>query len=232
MLRQPGRRSGLQLDLVIFDCDGVVADSEVLSATVLIEQLAALGIDVSPGYVRQYFLGRSFPTVAGLIRDRFRRPLPDDFEAQYRRRLLERYETELHPTPGLMPILSSLTVPVCIASSSSPPRVARTLQILGLAGRFGGNVFTASQVARGKPAPDLFLFAADSMGVPPSRALVVEDSRPGIDAGLAAGMRVLHFTGGSHLRGAPDQVADVRSFDNWSEFPQLLLDLEQGAEQP
>lgn len=223
--------AGLNLDLVIFDCDGVIADSEVLSASVLIEQLAALGIAIGPEDVRRDFLGRSFPTVATLIRDRFGQPLPDDFEASYRRRLLHRYATDLRPTPGVMPVLAALRLPACVATSSSPPRVARTLQLLGLAGRFGPHVFTASQVARGKPAPDLFLFAAARMGVPPSRALVIEDSPPGIAAGLAAGMRVLHYRGGAHLRGCPGTASGsgVRRFDNWAEFPQLLQEIEEGA---
>lgn len=217
-------------DLVIFDCDGVIADSEMLSAAVLIEQLAALGIAMSNEDVRRDFLGRSFPTVAGLIRDRFGRPLPADFESSYRRDLLVRFESDLRTTPGFGAMLAGLEVPCCVATSSSPPRVARTLQLLGLDGRFGPHVFTASQVAHGKPAPDLFLFAAARMEAPPARVVVVEDSPPGIAAGLAAGMRVLHYRGGAHLRGLPaGETPGVVNFDNWGNFPQLLSDPRQGA---
>lgn len=218
--------------LVIFDCDGVIADSEILSASVLIAQLAGLGLEVSAEDVRRNFLGRSFPTVAGLIRDRFGTPLPGDFEAEYRRILLDRFATELRPTPGFGPMLDALALPCCVATSSSPQRVTRTLDLLGLTERFGAHVFTASQVARGKPAPDLFLFAADRMGVAPARALVVEDSPPGLVAAIAAGMHVLHYRGGAHLAGVPPVGGEVRSFDNWADFAQLLAETPQGAAAP
>ncbi|MGR3199410.1 MAG: HAD family hydrolase [Paracoccus sp. (in: a-proteobacteria)] len=218
----------MRIDLIIFDCDGVIADSEILSAEVLIDQLAQLGIDITLDDVRHDFLGRSFPTVAASIRDRFARALPDDFEASYRARLLDRFATELAPTPGIDAVLRALRRPVCVATSSSPPRVARTLQLLGLADRFGPHVFTASQVAHGKPAPDLFLFAAAKMGCDPDHALVIEDSVPGLQAARAAGMRALHYAGGAHLAGhaAPD---GARSFADWREFPALLASVERDA---
>ncbi len=216
----------MRVDLIIFDCDGVIADSEVLSAQVLIDQLARLNIVVTPDDVRRDFLGRSFPTVAAAIRDRFALTLPDDFEATYRARLLARFDAELRTTPGFAAILARIRLPVCVATSSSPPRVARTLAVLGLAQRFGAAVFTASQVARGKPAPDLFLFAADRMGVDPAHALVIEDSQPGLLAARAAGMRVLHYRGGAHLAGQP--AAD-EGFDCWSQFPDLLARLQVPA---
>ncbi|MFC0202147.1 HAD family hydrolase [Paracoccus rhizosphaerae] len=218
----------MRIDLIIFDCDGVIADSEILSAEVLIDQLAQLGIDITLDDVRRDFLGRSFPTVAASIRDRFARALPDDFEAGYRTRLLDRFAIDLAPTPGIGQVLKALTRPVCVATSSSPPRVARTLQLLGLTDRFGPHVFTASQVVQGKPAPDLFQFAAAKMGCAPDHALVIEDSVPGLQAARAAGMRALHYAGGAHLAGhaAPD---GARSFADWCEFPALLASVERDA---
>jgi HAD superfamily hydrolase (TIGR01509 family) len=217
-------------DLVIFDCDGVLVDSEPISAAVLIAELAALGIAITPDYVRDHCLGRSFPTVAKSIRESFAVPLPEDFELRYRRALLARFETDLRPTHGIGALLARLRPARCVATSSSPQRVAKTLEISGLARFFGTDVFTASQVARGKPAPDLFLFAAERMGFAPARTLVIEDSRPGVEAALAAGMAVLLFTGGGHLRGrAPALPAEVGSFDNWGDFPQVLLrDIPEG----
>ncbi|MFN3276001.1 MAG: HAD family hydrolase [Paracoccus sp. (in: a-proteobacteria)] len=210
------------MDLIIFDCDGVIADSEILSAEVLIAQLAALDIAITADDVRRDFLGRSFPTVAAAIRDRFARDLPSDFEASYRARLLDRFGTGLRETPGFSEMLAGLGARrICVATSSSPPRVARTLALLGLDGRFGAHVFTASQVARGKPAPDLFLYAAAQMNTSPARALVIEDSAPGLEAARAAGMAVLHYAGGAHLRGQP-APAGVTSFDDWSRFAALL----------
>ena len=191
----------------IFDCDGVIADSEVLSAQVLIDQLARLDIVVTPDDVRRDFLGRSFPTVAASIRDRFALTLPADFEATYRARLLARFDTDLRTTPGFADALAQIRLPVCVATSSSPPRVARTLAVLDLAQRFGADVFTASQVARGKPAPDLFLFAARNLGIDPSRCAVMEDSPHGIAGARAAGMRAVGFVGGSHLSGMRDDHA-------------------------
>nr|WP_111298470.1 HAD family hydrolase [Paracoccus saliphilus] len=219
----------MRVDLIIFDCDGVIADSEVLSAEVLIDQLAQLGLAITMQDVRRDFLGRSFPTVAATIRARFARILPPDFEATYRSRLLDRFATDLTATPGIAPVLDGLAGrPVCVATSSSPPRVARTLQVLGLDERFGPHVFTASQVAHGKPAPDLFLFAAAQMGCAPAHALVIEDSLPGLQAARAAGMRVLHYAGGAHLAGMPAPDG-AESFVDWTAFPDLLSRIEEGA---
>ncbi|WP_265500905.1 HAD family hydrolase [Paracoccus beibuensis] len=215
----------MRIDLIIFDCDGVIADSEILSAEVLIDQLAQLGIVITLDDVRRDFLGRSFPTVAASIRDRFARALPEGFEATYRARLLERFAVDLTPTPRIGEVLTALTRPVCVATSSSAPRVARTLQLLGLTERFGPHVFTASQVARGKPAPDLFLLAADRMGCDPAHALVIEDSVPGLQAARAAGMRALHYAGGAHLAGQPAPDG-ARSFADWRDFLGLLASVE------
>jgi HAD superfamily hydrolase (TIGR01509 family) len=217
-------------DLVIFDCDGVLVDSEPISAAVLIDELAQLGVSITADYVRDHCLGRSFPTVSRAIRESFAVPLPEDFEQRYRRSLLARFETELRPTPGIEVLLARLIPFRCVATSSSPPRVARSLEITGLAPLFGADVFTASQVARGKPAPDLFLFAAERMGVAPDHTLVIEDSRPGVEAAINAGMGVLHFAGGGHMRGGvPNLPPGVRSFDNWGDFPQVLLrDIREG----
>ncbi|SPH17102.1 6-phosphogluconate phosphatase [Defluviimonas aquaemixtae] len=219
------------MELVIFDCDGVLADSEVISAHVLIEELAREGIAIDFGYVRRHFLGRSFPTVAKMIREDLDRPLPADFEMRYRNRLLKRFETELRPTSGVVEVLDALNVAACVATSSSPERVSRTLELLGLAARFGPDVFTASEVRHGKPAPDLFLHAARRMGVPPARTLVIEDSAPGLTAAGAAGMAALAYTGGEHLQGqAPDAPFPVRFFDNWADFPHLFEELCQGSD--
>ncbi len=211
--------------LVIFDCDGVLVDSEPISAVVLISELARLGIAITPDYVRDNCLGRSFPTVARGIREAFAVALPEDFEQRYRNSLLDRFATELRPTAGVAALLARLRPAKCVATSSSPQRAARSLDIAGLAPVFGPDVFTASQVARGKPAPDLFLFAAERMRVDPSRTLVIEDSRPGVEAAQAAGMHVLVYTGGGHR---PVPPPGVGSFDNWRDFPQVLLTAGEG----
>jgi HAD superfamily hydrolase (TIGR01509 family) len=211
-------------DLVIFDCDGVLIDSEIISARMLIAELALLGVDIDLDYVARNFLGRSYPTVMAQIRQEFRLDLPPVFEDRYRDRLLEAFRRDLKIMPGVLEVLDQLAVPFCVATSSSPRRVAMSLQLTGLTGRTLGRVYTASQVARGKPAPDLFLFAAAEMGQAPARTLVIEDSLTGVRAALAAGMTVWRFAGGSHFRqavGGPETPANLplhRQFDDFAAF--------------
>lgn len=191
----------LRPSLVIFDCDGVLVDSEMLSAGVLMGLMAEVGLPINPLIFRVDFLGRSFSAAAERVVQRFGRPLPDGFEATYRERLFVRIRQELRPMAGVSSVLDALDLPFCLATSSSPERLALTLEVTGLAPYFDGRCFTASQVARGKPAPDLFLHAAARMGVPPARCLVLEDSEMGVRAARAAGMTVWHFTGGAHFEG-------------------------------
>lgn len=211
-----------RIDLVIFDCDGVLIDSEGLSGAVLIEALAEIGVAIDFDDFCTRMVGRSFPTVAADLRAQGA-AMPDTFEATYRARLLARFERDLAVTDGVRAMLDALDRPACVATSSSPTRVRRSLDLTGLAHLFGDNVFTASQVSRGKPAPDLFLLAAERMGAAPVRCLVVEDSLPGLEAATAAGMRALRYTGGAHLRGRQLKHAPgTRTFDDWAEFSALL----------
>ena len=217
------------IDLVIFDCDGVLIDSEAISASVLIDELSSQNLQVTLDYVREHFFGRSFPTVAQTIRNDFHVTLPEDFELRYRKSLLKRFETELKPTRGVENVLRHLTCAKCVATSSSPERAQRSLAITDLGKFFGEDVFTASQVSRGKPAPDLFLFAASSMGVAPERTLVIEDSAPGLDAAAAAGMMVAYYAGGSHLIDLPPRNFGASIYmDDWTQFPAMLLQTKAG----
>ncbi|MEI4484760.1 HAD-IA family hydrolase [Frigidibacter sp. MR17.14] len=192
-------------DLVIFDCDGVLIDSEIISARMLVETLAPRGVAIDLAYVARHFLGRSYPTVLKVIRADFGIDLPETFEAEYRARLLAAFETGLAPMRDAGRVLAAMGRPWCVATSSSLPRAERSLAIAGLdalvGGAAGGRLFTSGMVAQGKPAPDLFLLAAERMGVAPDRALVIEDSLMGLMAARAAGMRAWRFTGGSHLAG-------------------------------
>lgn len=215
--------------MVIFDCDGVLIDSEIISARILIDLLADLGIDVDLDYVQRNFLGRSFPKVAEDIRTSLNYRLSEDFEAVYRKNLLAAFETELHTVTGIEAVLAELSVDHCVATSSSPPRARRSLELAGLAQCFGDRLFTASQVANGKPAPDLFLHAAARMNVDPRNVLVIEDSIPGLAAARAAEMQVWRFAGASHLSGRsdplPDALADIPVFDKWSQFYDMAPEL-------
>jgi len=213
-------------ELIIFDCDGVLIDSEVISARVLIALLRDDGVEIDEGHVSAHFLGRSFPSVAADIRRDFDVALPETFEAVYRRKLLATFEHELHATNGIRELLPQLSPRVCVATSSSPERAARSLQMAGLAEHFEGHVYTASEVANGKPAPDLFLHAAAREGVDPDAIVVVEDSAPGIAAAVAAGMRVCRYLGGAHFsteqRTQLAAQSEVPTFDCWTECPALL----------
>lgn len=188
------------IDLVIFDCDGVLIDSEVISARMLVREMTARGIDIDLDYVARHFLGRSYPVVLETIQRQFGVDLPATFEADYRTRLLDAFERELVIMPGVRPVLAALKRPYCLATSSSAPRLRQSLQIVGLTGLFEGRTTTASEVRSGKPAPDLFLRAAEKMRAEPERTLVIEDSANGVAAARAAGMEVWHFIGGSHLK--------------------------------
>ncbi|PTQ73511.1 HAD family hydrolase [Celeribacter persicus] len=217
-------------DLVIFDCDGVLIDSEVISARMLIEELTGYGVDIDTAYVAQHFLGRSYPTVLKTIREDFNVALPEGFEAEYRARLIAGFRSGLIPIPGVREVIERLAVPYALATSSSPPRLCESLEIAGLSDLFEGRTTTASEVTRGKPSPDLFLHVAEKFSADPKRCLVIEDSLAGVKAGLAAGMSVWRFTGGSHLQGldltTPAEATPHRVFASFGEFfhsaPQLL----------
>lgn len=209
-------------DLVIFDCDGVLIDSEIISAQMLVEELAGLGVRIDLAYVARHFLGRSYPTVMAQIRTEFGLDLPPEFEDQYRSRLLAAFEVGLKVMPGVTDVLQGLALPWCVATSSSPRRAARSLEIAGLRGLVADGLYTATMVARGKPAPDLFLHVAAERGVDPGRCLVIEDSLNGVRAGLAAGMAVWRFTGGSHLAGLdltpPPDAIPALHFTDFADF--------------
>ena len=211
-----------RFDLVIFDCDGVLIDSEVISARMLIAELQGYGVSVDMPYVARHFLGRSYPVVLATIRKDFGVALPEGFEADYRARLIAGFRAGLQAMPGVRQVIEALNMPYCLATSSSPPRLAQSLDIVGFTELFAGRSVTASEVRNGKPAPDIFLHAAAKFGTDPARCLVIEDSLVGVRAGLAAGMQVWRFTGGSHLRGldlTPDPEAQPhRTFASFADF--------------
>lgn len=196
--------SHLAYSLVIFDCDGVLVDSEPLSLSVLSEALTRQGLPADIPYVTRHFLGRQLSTVRAHASSH-QLHLSPEFEHELNARLVQRFHDELHPIPHVTDALAGLGIPRCVASSSDLARVRLSLQVTGLAGFFDDHVYTAEMVARGKPEPDLFLYAAQRMGdVAPATCLVIEDSPYGVLAARAAGMEVWGFTGGSHHHGRED----------------------------
>ena len=220
----------MAIDLVIFDCDGVLIDSEIISAQMLVDELAKLGVVIDLDYVAMHFLGRSYPTVMNQIRAEFGLDLPAEFEDQYRERLMAAFKIKLRIMPHVAEVLAQLDLPYCVATSSSPRRAETSLGLVGLQALTGPLLFTSTMVARGKPAPDLFLHAMRQMGgSDPARCLVIEDSLNGIRAGRAAGMQVWRFTGGSHLAGRvlvePDDATPDRRFTSFADFYTIAPDL-------
>lgn len=185
--------------LIIFDCDGVLVDSEPLAMEVLLRALSKAGLDVSSESGFRNYLGRSLSSIVQSLSDLHGVELDEAARQAMRADLYETYRRELKPMAGLMEVLDTLGVPFCVASSSAMDRIRTSLEITGLSAKFAPRVFSASMVARGKPAPDLFLKAAAEMGVPPAECVVVEDSPAGIIAAKKAGMRVFAFTGGGHI---------------------------------
>lgn len=191
--------------LVIFDCDGVLVDSEVIALEVLVEALAEKGISLSTDEAADRFLGRSLGSLAKVVRSEFGIDIDPPFLANMREVLYARFRSELKPVAGVAAAIDSLKaagVACCVASSSQRERIELSLSVTGILTRLAPHIFSATMVENGKPAPDLFLHAARQMGFQPSQCLVIEDSPAGIRAAQAARMRVLAFTGGSHTQHA------------------------------
>jgi len=188
----------MSFDLVIFDCDGVLVDSEPISVGTLAETLSAHGLPTTVEEAYRRYLGRSFPTVLKDFETRTGKPAPDALTVDYKTALFAAFRAGLRPMRGVEGVLQSLSLPICVATSSAPERARLSLSLCGLDGYFAERVFTASMAKRGKPAPDLFLLAAERCAAAPRRALVIEDSAIGIEAAKAAGMTAWRFLGGSH----------------------------------
>jgi HAD superfamily hydrolase (TIGR01509 family) len=192
-------------DLVIFDCDGVLVDSELIFARVLAECLIAVDFPTTIDEAIMLGFGKNRVTLSAAVAAQFGRALPDTFFETFAARSAAAFEHELSPMAGIEDLLAALPMPRCVASNGRLARVRRRLALTGLLPFFDPHVFSASQVALGKPAPDLFLFAAQQLGARPEDCTVVEDSVPGVEAAIAAQIPVVGFCGGSHC---PDDHAD------------------------
>jgi HAD superfamily hydrolase (TIGR01509 family) len=213
-------------DLIIFDCDGVLVDSEVISCHAHAATLTRHGYPITADQVLDRFLGVSDREARMLIEADLGRSLPIDFEAQMKQAALQRYAEELLPIPHINDVMAAISLPKCVASSGTPEKIRHGLTCAALYDVLAPHIFSASQVKRGKPAPDLFLFAAEQMQALPARCVVIEDSVPGITGAVAAGMTVLGFHGGSHCR--PGHANTLRAagaamtFDDMRELPGLI----------
>ncbi len=187
-------------DLIIFDCDGVLVDSENLAIEALLGVIAEAGLTLDFDEAHARFLGRSLASICEVLVSDYQLTLTPDALDLMRQRLYGAFLQELEPIAGISATLLELRIPFCVASSSQVERIRLALEVTGLLPAFEGRVFSAAMVIEGKPAPDLFLHAAKSLGAKPSRCLVIEDSPAGVEAAIRAGMTVYGFTGGSHAR--------------------------------
>ncbi len=209
------------LELVIFDCDGVLIDSERLGIKVDVQLLHEVGWPLSEAEMIERFVGRSNSEIQLAIESHLGHELPATWESQVEPRYREVFDAELAPVPGVVDALDRIRLETCVASSGTHEHLRYTLGVTGLYGRFEGRIFSAEDVTNGKPAPDLFLYAAREMGIDPGRCVVVEDSRSGVQAARAAGMRVLAYAGGptpAELLDGPDTIV----FDGMHELPELI----------
>jgi HAD superfamily hydrolase (TIGR01509 family) len=207
------------VQLVVFDNDGVVVDSEILANRVLSDVLTEYGHPTSPEECVRDYLGGTLSGVRSIIKQRSGRDLPAGFDESYHQRLFEAFSTDLRPVPGIQSVLDGLELPYCLASSGTLVRIVRSLTITGLLGYFENRIFSAEQVPHGKPAPDLFLHAAAAMAVATWRCVVIEDSPNGVAAARAAGMTVFGYVA---LTPA-DRLSDAdATFSRMDELPSLL----------
>ncbi len=196
---------------VIFDMDGCLVDSETMSLEVLAHEMATEGVHRTTDELRRQYLGVSIQAIVAHIAKATERDLLPDFAQRFEDRLLARYDTELRNVPGIEGVLDALRaekIAVAIATGSSLHRLGVTMRVSGLSRYFTGRAFSADQVKNGKPAPDLFLLAAQSLGIAPQHCAVMEDSPHGVTGAVAAGMRAVGFVGGTHLDGMRDEQAD------------------------
>ncbi|MGZ3350656.1 MAG: HAD family hydrolase [Xanthobacteraceae bacterium] len=229
-MKKTRQKSDQNLDLVIFDCDGVLVDSEVISCRAHAQTLTRHGYPITADQVLDRFLGVSDREARQTIETEIGRKLPDDFEAQVKQATLQFYAGDLRAISHVGEAIAAIGLPKCVASSGTPEKIRHGLSCTGLYDRLAPHIFSATQVARGKPAPDLFLFAAGQMQVSPERCLVIEDSVPGITGARAAGMTVLGFHGGSHCRpGHADTLraaGAVMAFDDMRQLPDLIRQID------
>jgi HAD superfamily hydrolase (TIGR01509 family) len=216
---QPAPISNRPFDLVIFDCDGVLVDSEPIINRAHAQVLTACGYPITEHELLARFCGMSDAEMLATIEHEWGRTLASSYAERVGAMIEEGFGQSLVAIEGVAEALDSLRLPVCVASSSVPEQIRRKLEVTGLLARFGEDLFSATMVARGKPAPDLFLYAAQQLATAPDRCLVIEDSPLGIEAAIAAGMTAIGFCGGSHCgpehgdrllsRGAALVIADM-----------------------
>jgi len=214
-------------EVVIFDCDGVLVDSELIALGQTRRALGAAGLAVTHAQAIDRFLGLSVDSIMQKAEEDLAGALPVDFRDDLARDILSRFASELKGIEGVRQAVAGLDCQVCVASSSPPERIRLALSVAGYSGLFEPHIFSATMTPRGKPHPDLFLHAARQMGAAPDKCLVVEDSAPGVVAAVSAKMDVFGFVGGSHFSGEdPGERLKAAGasliFDDMSQLPHIV----------
>jgi HAD superfamily hydrolase (TIGR01509 family) len=233
MVRLPSLTESMgrtELNLVIFDCDGVLVDSEPILNRIFAETLTEAGFKITYEEVVQQFVGKSLPTCLEIIEENYGRAVPPGFIELCKEREFAVFRQELQPTPGIAATLEQITLPRCVASNSSHRHIQLVLTLTGLLPQFEGRLYSAYDVDRPKPFPDVYLHAAEQMGIHPEHCLVIEDSVTGVQAGYAAGMTVFgyvphHHEQATHHRDALLAAGAQRVFEAMDQLPGLLGDL-------
>lgn len=210
-----------KFELVIFDCDGVLVDSERISNRVFADMLGEIGIPVTLDYMFEHFMGRSMGYCIGLVTALLGQPTPNDFAERYREKVKAAFASQLRAVEGIEAALNQISLPFCVASSGDHDKMRTTLGMTGLLPRFEGKLFSVTEVARSKPAPDIFLHAARMIGVDPQACIVIEDSPTGVTAAVAAGMTVLGYAALTPATRLFDAGAH-RVFHRMAELPSLI----------
>ena len=214
--------SNKKFDLVIFDCDGVLVDSELITNRVFAQMLNEVGIAMPLEDVFEQFVGRSMPQCLAIVTELLGRPVPDAFVRQFQSRVGAALQSELKAVADIETVLATMRVPFCVASSGTHEKMQTTLGITGLLPQFLGRMYSVTEVANSKPFPDVFLYAARRQGVIPSACAVIEDTPTGVAAGVAAGMTVFGYcalTPGQRLI----EAGAHHTFERMRDLPGLLL---------
>jgi HAD superfamily hydrolase (TIGR01509 family) len=213
----PGKRRDWRT--VIFDCDGVLVDSEPIANRVLARHLGSIGLEMTLEEVMRRFVGKTRAGCIELAEEMLGHPVPADFGAKWDADLFETLRREVRPVEGVVELLQAMTLPYCVASNGTPDRMRMTLEAAGLAAFFDARTFTAAEVRNPKPAPDLFLHAARSMGTEPAHCVVIEDTVTGVRAAVAAGMDVFGYAGAPHAEPAALRAAGADVFTDMRSAP-------------
>jgi len=209
-------------DLVIFDCDGVLVDSEVIANGVMADCLNEAGVMLNVEQTMAFGVGKSATAVAAAVKTEFGVTLPANFFEEMGARIIAAYPGKLRPMDGIPELLTVLKLRRCVASNSPIARVRHALTTTGLLPHFEPHIYTAAMVAQSKPAPDLFLHAAQQHGARPERCLVIEDSLSGVAAAEAAGIPIIGFVGGSHCRpGHADAMRQAGCFEVFARMDEV-----------